>query len=110
MNRSAQFVVALFAAVMCGNLACAQLPPDVERATNLSSATPREGDIDGGFNRPADQPVPRADRNSQTAHEQLLEKSRKGGIDVYFLGESGCSEAARPVARTAVSSIIWDSR
>jgi lysophospholipase L1-like esterase len=28
------------------------------------------------------------DRNSQTAHTQLLEKARKGGIDVYFEGDS----------------------
>ena len=33
-------------------------------------------------------PAPRTDRNSQIAHEQLLEKARKGGIDVYFLGDS----------------------
>jgi hypothetical protein len=32
--------------------------------------------------------VPRTDRNSQIAHEQLVEKARKGGIDVYFLGDS----------------------
>ena len=32
--------------------------------------------------------VPRTDRNSQTAHEQLLAKARKGGIDVYFVGDS----------------------
>ncbi len=37
---------------------------------------------------PADRPVPRADQNSQLAHAQLLEKARKGGIDVYFLGDS----------------------
>jgi lysophospholipase L1-like esterase len=36
----------------------------------------------------ADQPVPRSDRNSMAAHEQLLEKSKKGGIDVYFAGDS----------------------
>lgn len=36
----------------------------------------------------ADRPIPRADQNSQTAHEQLLEKARKGGIDVYFVGDS----------------------
>jgi lysophospholipase L1-like esterase len=88
MNRSARFVVALFAAALCGNLACAQAPPRVERATTSISATPRERGIDGGFNRPSDQPVPRTDRNSQIAHEQLLEKTRKGGIDVYFLGDS----------------------
>jgi lysophospholipase L1-like esterase len=37
---------------------------------------------------PADQPVPRADRNSMMAHEQLLEKAAKGGIDIYFEGDS----------------------
>ena len=37
---------------------------------------------------PADQPVPRGDRNSQLAHEQLLRKARCGGIDVYFAGDS----------------------
>ncbi len=33
-------------------------------------------------------PVPRTDPNSRTAHEQLLEKARKGRIDVYFVGDS----------------------
>jgi lysophospholipase L1-like esterase len=37
---------------------------------------------------PADEPVPRTDRNSQIAHSQLLEKARKGGIDIYFEGDS----------------------
>jgi lysophospholipase L1-like esterase len=37
---------------------------------------------------PADQPAPRTDPNSQIAHEQLLEKARLGGIDVYFVGDS----------------------
>jgi lysophospholipase L1-like esterase len=37
---------------------------------------------------PADQPVARTDKNSIKAHEQLLEKARKGGIDVYFEGDS----------------------
>ncbi len=37
---------------------------------------------------PADQPVPRSDRNSQLGHEQLLEKARRGGIDIYFEGDS----------------------
>jgi len=37
---------------------------------------------------PADQPVARTDKNSMIAHEQLLEKARKGGIDVYFEGDS----------------------
>ena len=33
-------------------------------------------------------PEPRTDRNSQIAHEQLVEKARRGGIDVYFVGDS----------------------
>jgi (4-O-methyl)-D-glucuronate---lignin esterase len=33
-------------------------------------------------------PAPRTDANSRVAHEQLVEKARRGGIDVYFLGDS----------------------
>lgn len=33
-------------------------------------------------------PIPRADQNSQIAHTQLIEKARRGGIDVYFTGDS----------------------
>lgn len=36
----------------------------------------------------ADQPTPRTDENSRIAHTQLLEKARKGGIDIYFEGDS----------------------
>ncbi len=36
----------------------------------------------------ADQPTARSDQNSQTAHAQLLEKAKKGGIDIYFEGDS----------------------
>jgi lysophospholipase L1-like esterase len=37
---------------------------------------------------PADRPAPRTDQNSLTAHNQLLDKARKGGIDIYFEGDS----------------------
>lgn len=37
---------------------------------------------------PSDRPVARTDRNSQLAHQQLLEKARQGRIDLYFLGDS----------------------
>ncbi len=45
------------------------------------------------------QPVPRTDDNSRVAHTQLLDKARRGGIDVYFAGDSitrrwGTSDAA----------------
>jgi (4-O-methyl)-D-glucuronate---lignin esterase len=33
-------------------------------------------------------PIARQDRNSRIAHERLLEKARKGGIDLYFEGDS----------------------
>lgn len=36
----------------------------------------------------ADQPVARTDPNSMTAHAQLLEKAKKGKIDIYFEGDS----------------------
>ena len=36
----------------------------------------------------ADQSMSRADQNSLTAHSQLLEKAKKGGIDIYFEGDS----------------------
>jgi lysophospholipase L1-like esterase len=36
----------------------------------------------------ADHAAPRADKNSQTAHEQLLAKAKQGRIDVYFEGDS----------------------
>lgn len=37
---------------------------------------------------PADEPLPRADSNSKIAHDELVQKARKGGIDVYFAGDS----------------------
>jgi lysophospholipase L1-like esterase len=33
-------------------------------------------------------PEARIDRNSQIAHEMLVEKARRGGIDLYFVGDS----------------------
>jgi lysophospholipase L1-like esterase len=40
------------------------------------------------FQTSADQPAMRTDKNSAIAHEQLLEKAKKGGIDIYFEGDS----------------------
>jgi len=37
---------------------------------------------------PVDRPVQRTDQNSIIAHRQLLEKANRGGIDVYFEGDS----------------------
>jgi lysophospholipase L1-like esterase len=37
---------------------------------------------------PADEPAPRTDQNSLTAHARLLNKAKQGGIDIYFEGDS----------------------
>ncbi len=37
---------------------------------------------------PPDQPVPRTDQNSLTAHAELQEKAKQGRIDIYFEGDS----------------------
>ena len=52
------------------------------------STAPASPRIRDGFRSRADQPTPRGDANSQLAHEQLLEKAKQGGIDIYFEGDS----------------------
>ena len=54
-------------------------------ASGIYAAGGQPGQTVGGA---ADKPVPRTDSNSQLAHAQLLEKARKGRIDVYFVGDS----------------------
>jgi lysophospholipase L1-like esterase len=41
-----------------------------------------------GPSGPADLAVARTDPNSQTAHAELVDKARRGRIDVYFVGDS----------------------
>lgn len=89
MQRSIQFLGTLVTAAVLCNFSSAQTPPPAADATtNSATAAPPNRGFRGGFNSPADKPPPRRDRNSQIAHEQLLEKARKGGIDVYFEGDS----------------------
>jgi lysophospholipase L1-like esterase len=40
------------------------------------------------FQAPAYEPVARGDRNSLIAHEQLLQKTKEGRVDIYFEGDS----------------------
>src|SRR5215510_14076791 len=42
----------------------------------------------GGDQPGASRPVPRSDRVSLIAHEQLVRKAKQGGIDVFFVGDS----------------------
>ena len=55
---------------------------------NRTSQRGASGQHEGAPRPGADQPIPRTDQNSQIAHVQLLEKARKGGIGVYFEGDS----------------------
>jgi len=62
-------------------------------AGTLAAAVPQQtlptgAPIAPAVRGPADRPVPRTDQNSMTAHQQLLDKARAGGIDVYFVGDS----------------------
>jgi lysophospholipase L1-like esterase len=60
------------------------------RPRSTGSSTPNRKQIPHtGDDAPAaTRPTPRTDRNSLIAHAQLLEKAKKGGIDVYFVGDS----------------------
>jgi lysophospholipase L1-like esterase len=72
---------ATVACVLFATVVSAQPPAP---ASPPSAAAPARGRQAG----PADQPAPRTDANSQLAHAQLLEKAKKGRIDLYFLGDS----------------------
>ena len=58
-------------------------------ADRFMNRAPAEATGSNGTVRvPADEPAPRTDENSQKAHIDLLEKAKKGRIDVYFEGDS----------------------
>jgi lysophospholipase L1-like esterase len=88
MKSLIQFFGTLAAAVVLCDPASAQPAPSAAQPTTNSAAVPRNRGFGGGFNSPADRPAPRRDANSQLAHQQLLEKAKQGGIDIYFEGDS----------------------
>lgn len=59
-----------------------------DQASPMYAPVVKSNQLGGGAAPRADQPVPRSDQNSQIAHAQLLEKARKGRIDIYFEGDS----------------------
>ena len=77
MMKSLRWFVGLVVAIMVCIFAGAQTAPPTG-----------SGPVRGGPPVPADQPWPRNDANSRKAHEQLLEKAKQGGIDIYFVGDS----------------------
>ena len=79
----AGIVTIITAMVSCESFA---QTPDPVTAAATNSAAPASRNRGGST--PADQPSPRRDRNSQLAHEQLLEKAKRGRIDIYFVGDS----------------------
>ena len=48
----------------------------------------KPSNVEGDAPTAADQPQPRADGNSQLAHQQMVASLKKGRIDVYFVGDS----------------------
>jgi lysophospholipase L1-like esterase len=65
-----------------------QLKVMPDKASSLYASVEKTSQNGADTKPGADQPAPRTDSNSQLAHVQLLEKARKGGIDIYFEGDS----------------------
>src|SRR6516165_8042949 len=79
----------LASAVLWCHFATAQAPtPSTGPATNRENSNQSQPVLQHRSTDRADQPSPRRDANSQLAHEQLVEKAKKGGIDIYFEGDS----------------------
>jgi lysophospholipase L1-like esterase len=57
----------------------AQLASASAQEVRAKEAAPDQGSVRG---------IPRMDRNSRIAHARLIEKAKKGGIDLYFEGDS----------------------
>jgi (4-O-methyl)-D-glucuronate---lignin esterase len=66
--------------------------------SSTSSNTPKVESVELADSRSKGaKPLERTDANSKLAHQQLLDKARRGGIDVYFVGDSitrrwGCTD------------------
>ena len=78
-------VTSTVATFLLCNIGLAQTTPS-PTATGSTNAAPRQPMR--GYRAGADNPSPRADNNSPRAHEQMVEKAKQGGIDVYFVGDS----------------------
>ncbi len=67
------------------------VPQYIKAPTLPGAAQPAKGsagNAEGATKSATEIPSPRPDSNSALAHTQLVEKARKGGIDLYFLGDS----------------------
>src|SRR5678815_222078 len=57
-------------------------------ALTLISFAAQSDPVSSSRSGSASHPQPRTDANSLLAHEQLVQKAKQGGIDVYFVGDS----------------------
>jgi lysophospholipase L1-like esterase len=111
-NAVVKFLAAT-ALLACAGSAQSQVIP--APGTNAASTNaPRNRMAGGGFNGAADRPSPRQDKNSQLAHEQLVEKAKKGGIDIYFVGDSitrrwGASDYPEFLANWKTNFFGWNA-
>ena len=66
------------------------VPPLVSTlaALTLISFAAQPEPVSSGQSDSASHPQPRTDTNSLQAHQQLVQKAKQGGIDVYFVGDS----------------------
>jgi lysophospholipase L1-like esterase len=80
-NQVAQSTTFVLAALLlcAGTVTADPAPPAAAPARDKGS-----GDSGASFDKPRE----RTDRNSRTAHRQLLDKAAKGRIDIYFVGDS----------------------
>jgi lysophospholipase L1-like esterase len=107
MERSIRILNILAVGVMLSNVAAAQAQSrPAEAATNTLP-----GSLQGGkdFTGRADQPSQRTDANSRLAHAQLLEKAKKGGINIYFEGDSVTRRWGTSDARYKENLTNWNA-
>jgi len=60
----------------------------VPPASYAATAMTQPPEVSGGRPASASRPAPRMDSNSVLAHQQLVQKAKRGGIDVFFVGDS----------------------
>src|SRR5690242_11097996 len=90
-NRDARAVLFVLATLLLPPLAMADpasQPPAKQTDSAPSTPAPAREPKSGVVGASYDQPRARTDANSQTAHRQLVEKTKKGHIEVYFVGDS----------------------
>lgn len=69
----------------------------IQSPANTALSTTDEAALSTSDASTAGEPIPRTDANSKLAHEQLIAKAKRGGIDLYFVGDSitrrwGCTD------------------